>query len=281
LINQLPSEDVGDIAQRASARQWYHTLELADGVVSPGWFDTRSVAAKLPMPKRLDGMRCLDIGTFDGFWAFEMERRGAREVVAVDILDEAKWDWPYEQSQIRRTAIEARKGGGDGFLIAKEALRSQVVRHDRSVYELSADEIGSFDFVYLGSILLHLRDPVKALERIRSVTAGLMLSVDAIDLGLTILHPRRPVSNLDGIGRPYWWKPNTAALRRMVTVAGFQIVEGPRVLFMPPGAGHPRPPLLRNVWRGIEAREVVWTARYGNPHASVLARPSAVGTGTT
>ena len=66
--------------------QWYHSLELAPGVVTPGWFDLRPMAAKLPWPT-LTGLRCLDVGTFDGFWAFEMERRGAREVVAIDLLD--------------------------------------------------------------------------------------------------------------------------------------------------------------------------------------------------
>ena len=56
-------------------------------MVTPGWFDTRAVAPKLPFPERSTGKRCLDIGTFDGFWAFEMERRGADEVLAIDLLD--------------------------------------------------------------------------------------------------------------------------------------------------------------------------------------------------
>ena len=81
-----------DSLRAALARQWYHTIELAPGVVTPGWFDTRPVSAKIPMPPSLAGKRCLDVGTFDGFWAFEMERRGAAETVGIDVLDPMQWD---------------------------------------------------------------------------------------------------------------------------------------------------------------------------------------------
>src|SRR3954453_11189468 len=74
--------------------EWYHTIELEPGVVTPGWFDTRSVVPLLPFPESLEGKRCLDVATFDGFWAFEMERRGASEVHAIDLLDPHSWDWP-------------------------------------------------------------------------------------------------------------------------------------------------------------------------------------------
>ena len=72
---------------------WYHTLELAPGVLTPGWFDLRPIVDRLPWPD-VRGRRCLDVGTYDGFLAFELERRGAREVVCTDLPDEQDWDWP-------------------------------------------------------------------------------------------------------------------------------------------------------------------------------------------
>ena len=72
---------------------WYHTFEVAPGVTTPGWFDLRPIVAKLPWPD-VRGKRCLDLGTYDGFLAFEMERRGAHEVVAADVADHELWDWP-------------------------------------------------------------------------------------------------------------------------------------------------------------------------------------------
>src|SRR5581483_1268662 len=100
------------------------------------WFDTRPLVARLPIPATLDGARCLDIGTFNGFWAFEMERRGAAEVVAIDVLDPAAWDWPYGSDEATIAAIGARMTDGDGFELDRSALGSRVIRHERSVYEL-------------------------------------------------------------------------------------------------------------------------------------------------
>src|SRR5688572_18647814 len=77
---------------------WYHTLDLAPGVTTPGFFDCRPMAGRVPWPD-LRGKRCLDVGTHDGFWAFEMERRGAGEVVGVDLDDYATRDWPIDVRQ--------------------------------------------------------------------------------------------------------------------------------------------------------------------------------------
>jgi hypothetical protein len=52
--------------------------------VTEGLFDLRPYVERYGLPERMDGMRALEAGTWDGFWAFEMERRGA-EVVALDL----------------------------------------------------------------------------------------------------------------------------------------------------------------------------------------------------
>ena len=64
--------------------------------MTAGWFDTRATVRKVPLPASLAGKRCLDVGTWDGFWAFEMERRGAESVLAIDLQDQDQWDWPPE-----------------------------------------------------------------------------------------------------------------------------------------------------------------------------------------
>ena len=247
------------------ALDWYHTLELRPGVITPGWFDTRRVAPLLPWPD-LAGKRCLDVGTFDGFWAFEMERRGAGEVVAIDILDPERWDWPVGSDPAHVEEIGARKARGRGFVLSKEALESSVERLELSVYDLSPEAAGGvFDFVYLGSLLLHLRDPVGALERVRSVCGRELLLVDTIDMALTLAHPRSPVARLDGRGRPWWWTANAAGIVRMVEAAGFELTAPPSRLFMPPGPGHEAPPLREGIQSAVVRLK-------GDPHVVVRAR---------
>lgn len=265
------------LGEEVAELDWYHTLDLGSGVVTPGWFDTRSVVDRLPLPVSLAGRRCLDVGTFDGFWAFELERRGASEVVAVDVLDPSAWDWPLDSPPEAIAAIGRRKAAGRGFEIARSALGSSVRRVERSVYDLdgSDPEVGRFDFVYLGSLLLHLRDPVAALSRVRGVCSpgAQVLVVDAIDRTLTRAHPRRPVAHLDGRDRPWWWKPNLAGLGRMVEAGGFDLVGRAVRLAMPAGPGQPRARPSAWALRSRAGREAAIIARWGDPHAAVLARP--------
>jgi tRNA (mo5U34)-methyltransferase len=246
--------------------RWYHTIDLPGGVVTPGYFDTRAGADVVPLPPRLDGARCLDVGTYDGFWAFEMEKRGAREVVAIDVLDPLRWDWPRNSPQ---DAIEAISDERSGFAVARDALGSSVERLDMSVYDLDPATVGTFDVVYCGSLTLHLRDPVRALERIRSVCTGVFVYEDAIDPALL---GRTPRAVLDGRGRPWWWKANPAGLARMAAAAGFDVVRGPERFWIPFGAGGPRPALrLSRLWSRV-GREQALLAWRGDPHAALLLR---------
>lgn len=264
----MTSLDLDEVAHR----EWYHTLELAPGVQTPGYFDHRPLLSKLPIPASLVGQRCLDIGTFDGFWAFEMERRGAAEVVAADILDPFAWDWPAGADPLAIEALERRKDAGRGFAIAAEALGSTVQKIEASVYDLDPAVHGEFDFVFMGSLLLHLRDPVRALECARSVCRGLFLTIDAVDPLLSLLHPRRPLGFLEGTARPWWWKPNLRGYEQMVRSAGFEVLEGPTPFLIPPGAELKRKRVSWRNLRAYEGRQAFIRRHAGDPHAFILAR---------
>lgn len=252
--------------------QWYHSIELAPGLVTPGWFDLREQAASI-LPSDLGGKRCLDVGTFDGFWALEMEKRGG-EVTAIDVLDPLQWDWPAGANDETIEAIDGRKRAGVGFELAAEALGSSVKRHELSVYDLDPAEIGKFDFIFTGSILLHLRDPVLALTRIRDVCDGLVLVCDAIDLPLTRLYRSRPIATLDGKGRPWWWRANLAGLERMIEAAGLRRVSMPTIIRLNPGPAYIRPPVSRDTLRSRASREQISHSRFGDPHGVITAQPT-------
>ncbi|MGH9120686.1 MAG: class I SAM-dependent methyltransferase, partial [Acidimicrobiales bacterium] len=211
---------------RASAHPfWYHTIDIAPGVVTPGWFDLRPVAHRIPWPD-VAGKRCLDIGTFDGYFAFELERRGAAEVVAIDVEDHLQWDWPpdYRGPQLARDPAFSGPPKGAGFRLAKELIGSNVDWRPLNVYDLHPALVGSFDVVVMGSLLIHLRDPIRALEAIRGVTRGQFLSSDQIELGLTWLSPHRPLYRLNGSGSEcQWYNFNASGHCRLLYSAGFEI----------------------------------------------------------
>src|SRR4051794_28916160 len=115
-------------------------MNLPEGVVTPGWFDTRPAVPRVPLPVSLAGKRGLDVGTWDGFWAFEMERRGAAEVLATARDAPAGGAWPANASAPGLKILEQFKEGAAGFELAHHALGSKVTRRDLSVYDLDPAE---------------------------------------------------------------------------------------------------------------------------------------------
>ena len=130
--------------------------------------------------------------------------------------------------------------------------------------------------VVCGSLLLHLRDPVRALEAIGSVCTGAFMSVEAISLPLTLLWGRRPAAELSGDDNVcQWWTANTAGHRRLLETAGFRVERSVGPFSEPFGSGHPSRlngrRSARTVAAGLARRAL--TGSNGVPHAAVLARP--------
>jgi tRNA (mo5U34)-methyltransferase len=259
----------------SSVPLWYHTLDLGGGMVTPGWFDLRPIVDKLPWPD-VRGKRCLDIGTYDGFLAFEMERRGAAEVVATDIADHTGWDWPapLRKESPAQLAALAGEQKGEGFRVAAETLNSSVKKVAVSIYDLSPAVIGTFDLVVCGSLMLHLRDPVRALEAVRSVCSGKFLSAETLDLWLDRIAPNRAMARLnENLPLCQWWLPNRAGHRQMLKAAGFSIERSYGPYTIPYGSGHP--PLDRSLrGRGMAMYQRVIAGQPGVPHVAVLATPA-------
>lgn len=224
----------GGLAEQVSRFGWYHTIDLPGGVVTQGWFDHRSSEDRHLLPPDLSNMRCLDVGTMDGFWAFAMERRGAVEVIAIDVEDPEALDWPAsKRHEVLKTLDETK---ADRFGLAAWALDSKVQRLDLSVYDLgrAADDLGQFDLIFCGDLLLHLKDPISALESMLKACRGSAIVCNPIQ---KFRFNRRPMAQLDGIDEFKWWITNQAGLERMALAAGFKRVEAGKPFPMPLRSG--------------------------------------------
>jgi tRNA (mo5U34)-methyltransferase len=227
------------LLREVSRYGWYHTLELGDRVVTPGMFDHRPVVDRYLIPSDLTGMRCLDVGTMDGFWAFEMERRGAAEVVAADLGAVADLDWPPAwRARVEPTLDETK---AQRFELARRVLSSSVQRIERSVYDLDADTIGSFDLIFCGDLLVHLKDPITAVQRLLGVCRG--SAIVANPAKRFPLGRGRALAEVDGIDEFRWWLLSEASIERIMLAVGFANVEvGPRFELPPRDGGG---------WRGL------------------------------
>jgi len=199
--------DTAQLRHEVAKHQWFHTIDLGQGVITPG--RTRpgmQTLSRLGMPEDLGGKTVLDIGAWDGYFSFEAERRGAKRVLATD-----------------SHAWFTRK---PAFELAREALGSHVQDCDIDVMDLSPERIGTFDVVLLLGVLYHLRHPLLALEKIFSVTGDHLIVETVTDLGWSRYPAMRfyPGSELAG-DASNWFGFNTAAVIGMLKAAGFSRVK--------------------------------------------------------
>ena len=205
-----PMQPSKDLRERVDALPWYHQIELAPGVRTPGVNDPSLSLERLGLPADLTGKTVLDIGAWDGAWSFEAERRGAKRVLATDSYSWAGDGW----------------GSKASFELAREALGSQVEDRTIDVFDLSPDSVGTFDVVLFLGVLYHLKDPIGALEHVVSVAEDLAIVETEVDLMLL----RRPAAafypstelNEDPTN---WWGLNPAAVAEALRAVGFARVS--------------------------------------------------------
>jgi tRNA (mo5U34)-methyltransferase len=198
------------------ARQgWFHTIDLGDGIVTPGRDESARKLSWSGLPSDLRGLSVLDVGAWDGFFSFEAERRGAERVVA---LDGPAWREPAWGP--------GGYGTKAGFELARRALGSSVEDRELDLEEISPATVGRFDVVLFLGVLYHLKHPWPVLERVASVCDGLLIVETHADL----LDLRRPAMALypgaEVAGdASNWWGPNAAALKAMLREEGFTRVD--------------------------------------------------------
>jgi tRNA (mo5U34)-methyltransferase len=213
---------------------WFHTFALNRelGIYTPGSArDHRYRIAGIPAD--FADQSVLDVGTFDGFYAFLAERRGARRVVAVDNEQYLAW-------------VKARWGielhGGEGFRAIHELLGSSVEYQRRDAFELEA--IGErFGLVYCFGILHRVEDPARLLGILRDrLEHGGRVLVETYGVfgdrrdGDSGIREHRPGEVYRHDAYVYWGF-SSGGLAKLVRDAGFSSTE---VLDTPVIEGHPR-----------------------------------------
>jgi tRNA (mo5U34)-methyltransferase len=202
--------DLTDRVQRQNSELaklgYYHSIELPDGRVIPGFQSLETQRARLarfPIPQDLRGKRVLDIGAWDGWFSFEMERRGAT-VVAVDATRQTR------------------------FLEAKAMMNSKVEHVVADICRLTPRDVGYFDIVLFFGVLYHLKHPLLALERVCELTTDLA----CVESFVTDERPTGTIPTMEfyegtELAGQFdnWVGPNISCLMAMCRTAGFARVE--------------------------------------------------------
>jgi SAM-dependent methyltransferase len=146
--------------------EFYHVMDIPGYGVVGGKWDLRDRVDQYLGGVDFKGKRVLELGTASGFLCFYMEKRGA-EVVAYDIGEEQEWDvvpyCQYDYSEHIKYLKEYNNRLKNAYWYAHKAHNSKAKVVYGSVYEIP-EEIGMVDIATFCSILLHLRDPLRALQ---------------------------------------------------------------------------------------------------------------------
>lgn len=157
--------DRAGLEQWIASQDWYQTIELGNGLVTPGRTPTNQ---RLPYLQAIDfkDARVLDVGCNSGQYAMFAKQQGAREVVGVD-LDETR----LEQGRV---------------LAASEGLD---VRFEQcSIFDIP--RLGRFDVVLCVAVLTEIPDLFGALRALES-TIGAYAYLE-LDLARPLLYLSRP-----------------------------------------------------------------------------------------
>lgn len=210
MIRSSDYQDVHKVKAEIANVNWYHQIDLGDGIVTPGVDDTPSRMTPLELPSDLHGKTVLDIGAWDGFFSFEAERRGASRVLATDSYCWSGEGW----------------GTKEGFDTVSRIVGSRVEELEIDVMDLSRDRVGTFDLVLFIGVLYHLRHPLLAIERIASVTDDQLIldthtAMTEETLPVMLFYPGTELNN----DATNWWGPNPAVVEAMLRDVGFRRID--------------------------------------------------------
>ena len=147
-----------ELIELFSLKEWRQRIHLYDNIYTPG---TRSEYEwdLCAMPTNFSGKSFIDVGSNDGMRSFLAEKKGAKEVMAVDLYVSEE---NTNLNMINGWAINRINQ-------VKKVKHSSILIQTCSIYDLHALN-KKFDTVYCGNVIAWLDNPVEALKQLASIT---------------------------------------------------------------------------------------------------------------
>ncbi len=217
---------------------WYHTVDLGNGIVTPGDYDYRKDLDAFQFPKDMTGLKVLDVGAATGFFTFEFEKRGA-EVTAVELPSLYEWDVIHDEKEKALAKICKHHANSSieetyrrhlyaPFDFCHTQLKSSSKRVFSSIYNLTPELLGNqqFDIVFLGDILLHLFAPMRALNVIAPLCKSrLIIASDIFEdkSGMPLMYFLGTLNQK--LDQRTWWAFSQQCMEEMMMRVGFKNVS--------------------------------------------------------
>jgi tRNA (mo5U34)-methyltransferase len=206
--------DLEKLSENVNQYPWFHSIDLGNGIVTPGRKTPEIHAAEAVAifdPIKMEGLTVLDIGAWNGFYSFEAKRRGASRVLATD-----HFTWNHEYYR-----------GREAFDLARSTLDLEIDTLDIDVPELSPEKVGgTFDVVLFLGVFYHLLDPIDGLRRAASLAKEVLVvethtALKDVEQPAMVMYPGTELDN----DPTNWWGPNVACIRELLKTIGFGHID--------------------------------------------------------
>lgn len=215
---------------------FYHRVDIP-GTEQKDWqWDLRGSESKYLGDVDFHGRRVLEFGPANGGLTFWMARNGA-DVVGADLgPDSRKFSWDvlwHPGLDVEKTydvMSRTMRAFNNGWLYGRRYFGANSKLLLSTAYDTPM-EAGPFDIVVWGSILLHLRDPIGALQNglkfrpqtviITDRTPAQLASRDELKRPLSYFQPNaKSVSPHGGLT---WWHVNPQVYIQFLDAMGYQV----------------------------------------------------------
>ncbi|MCC6262540.1 MAG: methyltransferase domain-containing protein [Bryobacterales bacterium] len=145
---------------------WFYSFSLPGGISTESKiplevqaiFETRrrmmESALREHFGPRLSGVRAVDVGCHEGYYALALRGMGVADVLGID----------YREENLRRARFVA------------EQQRVSALRYlQADVEELNPASLGAFDLTLCFGLLYHLENPMRVLRRLHALTGEMLL----------------------------------------------------------------------------------------------------------
>ncbi len=210
---------------------FYQTLSLPGvGVVKGSW-DYREGTDAYLGNMDFKGKQVLDVGPANGFFSFEMEKRGGR-VVAIDLGKDANWDAvPHpdvDVASLKEVLRDNVRRVENGFWFAHKILHSKVDLLYGSVYE-TPSLIDNVDVALMSNVLQHFRDPFRAVEQVSKVVSETMIITESLWIDDDTFIDNPMMRLIPAVTSPScthsWWQVSPSVVIEILKLLGYPQIK--------------------------------------------------------
>jgi tRNA (mo5U34)-methyltransferase len=206
-----------DLEEEIARHFWYHTIDLGNGVVTPGVKSAelmRIEADAMFSSVDLRNKSFLDVGAWNGGFCVEAARRGATRIAGLDF---SSW---------RETFDLVAQATNNHF---------EAIDIDLDAPGLSLKHLGQFDVVLFSGVFYHLIDPIAATREVSALAREVMIMETHVEIipgerPAMVFYPGSELSD----DPSNWWGPNVACVCALLREFGFARVD------VAEGGGHTR-----------------------------------------